>query len=104
MQRNALNVSQAEAQKEVMQVLLAQENLGLFAEYISDGWYHAHEMHHLIAYELQQVLLYIETDGKEGTQFLLILTPPQHGKSEMVSRMFPAFALGKLPNLRVIEV
>ena len=104
LQRSALNVSQEEAQQEVMQVLLAREDLALYAEYISDGWYRAHQMHHLIAYELQQVLRYIETDGKEGTQFLLILTPPQHGKSELVSRMFPSFALGKLPNLRVLQV
>jgi len=104
MSRSALNVSQEEAQQEVMQVLLARDDLALYAEYISDGWYRAHAMHHLIAYELQQVLLYLETDGEEGTQFLLILTPPQHGKSEMVSRMFPSFALGKLPDLRVIEV
>lgn len=104
MLRTALNVSQKDAQQEVMRVLLAREDLALYAEYISDGWYTAHAMHHLIAYELMQVLRYLETDGAEGTQFLLILTPPQHGKSEMVSRMFPSYAMGKLPDLRIIEV
>lgn len=101
---SALNVSQVDAQQEVMRVLLARENLALYAEYISGGWYVAHEMHHLIAHELMQVIMYLSTGGVMGTQFLLILTPPQHGKSEMVSRMFPSFALGKLPNMRVIEV
>ena len=102
--RAATQVSRAEAQAEVAKVLLAQDDLALFAEYVSDGWYHAHKMHHIIAHKLQRVLRYIETDGAEGTQFLMILTPPQHGKSALVSRFFPAFALGKLPNLRVIEV
>lgn len=104
MTRGALHISQEEAQREVMQVLLAREDLAFYSEYMSDGWYQAYEMHHLIAYELQQVLRYLETDGREGTQFLMILTPPQHGKSELVSRMFPSFALGRLPNLRVLEV
>lgn len=108
-QRTALNVSQKEAQQDVMRVLLAREDLAMFSEYVSmdnenQPWYRAYEMHHLIAYELQDVLRYIETDGKDGTQFLMILTPPQHGKSELVSRMFPAYALGKLPNLRVLQV
>lgn len=104
MLRNALNVTQEQAQQEVMQVLLAREDLALYSEYISDGWYQAHAMHHLIGYELQLVLRYLETDGEEGTQFLLILTPPQHGKSEIVSRMFPSFALGRLPDLRVLLI
>lgn len=100
----ATTVSREEALEEVGQVLLAQEDLAFFAEYISDGWYVAHDMHHLIAHELQQVLLFLETDGEEGTQFLMILTPPQHGKSELTSRMFPAFSLGKLPNLRITQI
>ena len=104
-----LQTSREEARAEVGRILLAQEDLAFFAEYMStdgdgDAWYHAYEMHHLVAHELQQVLRYLETDGAEGTQFLMILTPPQHGKSQLVSRFFPAFALGKLPNLRVLEV
>lgn len=109
MTQAALNVTRDEARAEVGRVLLAQDDLAYFSEYMStdsdgDAWYHAYQMHHLMAHELQQVLHYLETDGKEGTQFLMILTAPQHGKSTMVSRFFPAFALGKLPNLRVLEV
>ena len=104
-----LNVTREQARVEVGKVLLAREDLAFFAEYMStdadgDAWYTAYKMHQLIAHELQQVLLYLETDGKEGTQFVMILTPFQHGKSALVSRFFPAFALGRLPNLRVIEV
>ena len=33
---------------------------------------------------------------------LTIFMPPQHGKSELVSRRFPAFMLGRNPDLRLI--
>jgi predicted phage terminase large subunit-like protein len=105
----ATQINPSDVREEVGRILLAQEDLAYFAEYMSMDednvpWYRAHAMHHLMAMELQKVLRYLETDGAEGTQFLMILTPPQHGKSAMVSRFFPAFSLGKLPNLRVIEV
>ncbi len=104
-----LNVSREEARAEVGKILLAREDLAFFSEYMStddDGiaWYVAYKMHQLISYELQKVLVYLMTDGQEGTQFLMILTPPQHGKTSLVSRYFPAFSLGKMPNLRIIEV
>lgn len=104
-----LEVTREAALADVMKITLAREDLALFAEYMSAdeegvAWYTAHKMHQLIAYELQQVLLYLKTNGAQGTQFLLILTPPQHGKSALVSRFFPAFALGTLPNLRILEV
>jgi predicted phage terminase large subunit-like protein len=104
-----LNVTREEARAEVGRVLLARESLAYFAEYVSmddegNSWYTAYKMHQLIAHELEQVLLYIESGGKKGTQFLMVLTPPQHGKSALISRMFPAFAIGKLPNLRVLEI
>lgn len=104
-----LNVSRQQAREEVGKILLAREDLALFSEYMStdaDGnaWYTAHKVHQKMARELEKVLLYVETSGKRGTQFLLILIQPQIGKSAMVSRFFPAFALGKMPNLRMIEV
>lgn len=34
---------------------------------------------------------------------LMIFLPPQHGKSELVSRRFPAYALGRFPDLRVVS-
>lgn len=33
---------------------------------------------------------------------MILVAPPQHGKSEIVSRKFPAWALGKNPDLRII--
>lgn len=32
---------------------------------------------------------------------LIIEAPPQHGKSELASRRFPAFAFGRYPNMRI---
>ena len=41
-------------------------------------------------------------DVIEGKRPILILqAPPQHGKSEMVSRKLPAYLLGRFPDLRV---
>lgn len=36
---------------------------------------------------------------KGNIKRLMIFTPPQHGKTEIVSRCFPAFALGRNPDL-----
>jgi predicted phage terminase large subunit-like protein len=33
---------------------------------------------------------------------IILTAPPQHGKSELVSRRFPAFALGRNPDLKII--
>lgn len=97
----ATQISPEAAREEVGRILLAQDDLAYYSEYISGGWYKARKMHHVIAFELQQVLRFLETDGQEGTQFLIILTAPQHGKSTLTSQFFPSFALGKLPNLRI---
>ena len=35
-------------------------------------------------------------------QRLMVFMPPQHGKSELVSRRFPAYILGRNPDLRII--
>lgn len=104
-----LTVSPDDARTEIGRVALARDDLAFFSEYMSMDeenvpWYHAYAMHHLMAMELEKVLRYLETDGMEGTQFLMILVPPQHGKSTMVSQFFPAFCLGRLPNLRIIHV
>ena len=57
--------------------------------------YEAKAFHRKIAEALDKVLA---TPGAR----LGIFVPPQHGKSELVTRRFPAQALGKMPNLNVI--
>lgn len=36
-----------------------------------------------------------------GGDNLMLFMPPQHGKSELVSRRFPAYALGRQPDLKI---
>lgn len=40
----------------------------------------------------------------EKRPILIIEAPPQHGKSELASRKFPAFLFGLNPNLRLLGV
>jgi predicted phage terminase large subunit-like protein len=58
------------------------------------GWFHEH-----VCDELDRFL----ADVHDGTCPRLILcAPPRHGKSEIVSRRFPAYALGRDPDLTII--
>lgn len=53
-------------------------------------WYHT-----VIADRCQDLL-----EGR--IRNLMIFVPPQHGKSEIVSRCFPAWAFGRDPNLKIV--
>ncbi len=79
----------------------ARRSLIAFSEYIAP-WYKPGRHHYLVAETLELVLRYIETKGKEGVGRLIISEPPRHGKTEQVSRLFPAYLLGRLPDSRVI--
>lgn len=57
--------------------------------------YKANWHHKLICAEIQE---FYENDRSKR---LMLFVPPQHGKSEIASRSFPAFALGKNPNLKI---
>lgn len=59
-----------------------------------DGWFHR-----ITCQELDSFLS--DVVAKRSPR-LMILAPPRHGKSEMASRRFPAFALGKHPDLSII--
>ncbi len=54
------------------------------------NWHHAE-----LARRLDRV-------ARGETRRLMVFMPPQHGKSELVSRRFPAYMLGRNPNLRLI--
>ena len=79
----------------------ARRHLVDFAEYVST-WYQAYPHHVLIAEALEQVGRYIATGGKEGIGRLMVFMPPRHGKTELVSRQFPAWLLGRRPDTRII--
>jgi len=48
------------------------------------------------------VARYLLTGGAEGIGRLMIFMPPRHGKTQNVSRFFPAWLLGQNPDLRLI--
>jgi predicted phage terminase large subunit-like protein len=58
------------------------------------GWFH-----YEVATKLDQFLQDV-VDRKSPR--LMIMAPPRHGKSELVSRRFPAYALGRYPDLTFI--
>lgn len=98
----ALRFNQQQLLEEAAARTLASEDLASYGEYIYPGWYRAYEMHRYICFYLEKVLAYLAGDMKDGIENLMILTPPQHGKSVTVSNIFPSFALGKIPNLRIL--
>ena len=72
----------------------AQKSFPLFLCY-SNPQYELRWFHRLIAQKCQELL-----EGK--IKNLMVLMPPQHGKSEIVSRNFPAFAFGQNPDLKIV--
>jgi predicted phage terminase large subunit-like protein len=76
----------------------ASRNLGRFTictfpEY-RPGWFHLE-----VAAAATQFLA--DVIAKRSPR-LILTAPPQHGKSELISRRLPAFALGRNPDLRII--
>lgn len=61
----------------------------------SNSKYELKWFHKVIADYCQMLL-----EGK--IKNLMVFVPPQHGKSEIISRNFPAWALGKNPNLKIV--
>ena len=65
-----------------------------FIYYINTD-YNAAWHHKLIIKELQEFL------HNPKKKYLAVFMPPQHGKSELTTRLFPAYALGVNPNLKI---
>ena len=95
-------VGQSEAKRELARRELARRRLLAFGEYLLP-WYETAKVHKLIAGELEQVEKYIRTFGKQGLGRLIIELQPRIGKTELVSKLFPAWLLGRMPNKRVME-
>ena len=55
--------------------------------------------HRLIAEKCEQLI-----KGTLGKDRLMVFMPPQHGKSEVVSRLFPCWCLGTRPGIRIVGV
>jgi phage terminase large subunit-like protein len=79
----------------------ARKNFLAYCQFV-DPRYETPPHIQLLAAKLQQVALYIASGGRQGIGRLMILMPPQHGKSQIASRNFPAWLLGLLPDSHVI--
>lgn len=91
---SALDALPAQEQRGLIEAEVARRSLLGFTYYTKPD-YEINWHHRVVANKLDRVL-----SGE--CRRLMILEPPQHGKSEQVSRRFPAYALGKNPNLRLI--
>lgn len=82
---------------ELMQARLKLEAPARFSRFLGyvNPKYQAQWFHLLIAEHCQMLF-----EGK--IKNLMVFMPPQHGKSEIISRNFPAWALGKNPNLKIV--
>lgn len=74
----------------------AQKRFEVFLDYVSPT-YSRQWFHTLIAQRCQAII-----EGTLPTNRLMVFLPPQTGKSEIVSRKFPAWALGINPKLRIV--
>lgn len=79
----------------------ARKNFLAYCQYV-DPRYETPGHVRLLAAKLQQVALFIASGGKRGIPRLMIFMPPQHGKSQIASRNFPAWLLGILPDSHII--
>ena len=90
----SLTLEQVDAEIAVTAQEIARRSLLPFTSYTKTdylvNWHHA-----VVAEALDRVLA-----GQ--CRRLMIFEPPQNGKSEQVSRRFPAYALGRRPDLRII--
>lgn len=79
-----------------------------FVKYIKQVMpsYNAQWFHNVITDKVQDLLERqqeaFKTGTFEGKKRLMILLPPQHGKSEILSRKFPVYALGRNPDLKIV--
>lgn len=90
-------VTRAEAAKELLRRREARRSLLSFIRYINPD-YIVSDFSIQVCAELERFL----ADCLAGLRPLLILeAPPQHGKSDMVSRYLPAFIFGHYPDLRL---
>ena len=72
----------------------ARNDLCIYSSLI-DPTYQPNRFHRLLARELEAAV-------EQGYGRIMIFAPPQHGKSEIVSRKFPSWVLGKHPDWPII--
>ena len=88
------SISPQEAAKELLRRREARNSLLKFTEYTLPA-YEAADHHKLICEKLEAV-------ERGEIDRLMIFMPPRHGKSELASKRFPAWYMGRNPNKQII--
>lgn len=87
-----------EALREQLKVILARNSLAAFILYNKPaymmGW-----VHEEVCRKMDE---FLEAVQEKKSPRLIIMLPPRSGKSEIVSRMFPAYAFGRYPDISII--
>lgn len=84
------------AAKELLRRMDAKAGLIAFTEYTFSR-YRTAGHHRIIAEQLERI-------ERGETDRLMLLVPPRHGKSELASKRFPAWFLGRQPNKQFLSV
>jgi predicted phage terminase large subunit-like protein len=94
-----LKMIQKNQAKEAIRQEFARKDLLGFTKYNFKGDYNYNWFHWLLCDELRQFYL----DVKAGlSPHLMVFAPPRSGKSEIISRNFPAWVYGQDPRLNLI--
>ena len=102
MTRKAMADKKSLVREEVKNRLLAERDFLYFCKF-TDKKYPGDAAHiQMMTEKLQEVAKFILSDGKEGIGRLMIFMPPRYWKSQTASRKFPAWLMGKNPDLRII--
>ena len=90
----------AEIQRVVAERRRAVETVIPFCDYVDDQYIPAAHLQ-LIGEYLAKVEQYIASGGAEGIGRLILTMPPRHGKTQTVSKRWPAFLLGRHQEWRI---
>lgn len=86
-----------ERELRLLKVEQARRSFAAFVSYMNPDYIHS-DFSRTVCAELDDFLQGVFTGQRP---VLILQAPPQHGKSELVSRMFPAYAFGRQSSLRV---
>lgn len=92
-----MDISEKQRLVKLRRIKLKRDASGRFASFLgyANPKYQAEWFHILIADYCQKLF-----EGK--IKNLMVFVPPQHGKSEIISRNFPAWAFGNDPDLKIV--
>lgn len=93
--QDVFEIAPNEAAQELLDRKRGRETLIGFTEYTMPK-YTADPFHHLVAEKLEAV-------ERGEIKRLMIFAPPRHGKSELSTRRFPAWFLGRNPDRNIIS-